>query len=77
MTNARKYSEATQVDVILDFSAESKLTIRVDDNGKGTDKTDGGFGLLGIRERIGLLGGTLNLETAPDDGFRITATVPG
>ena len=36
----------------------------------------GGFGLLGIRERMQLLGGRMEIGTGPGQGFRLTASVP-
>ena len=35
-----------------------------------------GFGLIGMRERVGLAGGTLELESAPGEGTTIVATLP-
>ena len=50
----------------------------VADEGSGfdPDATDGGFGLIGMRERVGLAGGTLELESAPGEGTKIVACLP-
>ena len=37
---------------------------------------DGGFGLIGMEERVGLVGGELRVESAPGRGTQITITVP-
>lgn len=78
LTNVRKHARASRVDVILDFSVAEQVKLTVKDNGIGADTVEtGGFGLLGLRERVQLLGGRLDIDTAPGDGFRTTATVPG
>jgi signal transduction histidine kinase len=42
----------------------------------GAAQTTGGFGLLGIRERMQLLGGKLEINTGVGKGFCLTASVP-
>jgi signal transduction histidine kinase len=52
----------------------------VQDNGVGAapDSVDanGGFGLLGLRERLALVGGQVTLTTAPGQGFTLFAEAP-
>jgi signal transduction histidine kinase len=75
LTNVRKHARASRVDVLLDFQpAEVRLEVR--DNGVGAAKPAGGFGLLGIRERMHLLGGSLEIHTGPGKGFCLMASVP-
>ena len=55
-----------------------KLRLRVSDQGRGFDpsaRTDG-FGLIGMRERVTLAGGTLELESSPGAGTTIVAILP-
>ncbi len=81
MTNIQRHSKATKATLALDFTAqEGKL--RVSDNGRGF-KTDtlqpgiqGGFGLLGLRERVELVGGSLAIESQPEKGTSLTLSVP-
>ena len=47
------------------------------DDGRGATSTEGGFGLVGLRERVQLVGGSLTLETAPGAGLVLTVEVPG
>jgi signal transduction histidine kinase len=75
LTNVRRHARASRVDVWLDFQP-GKVRLQVRDNGVGAAETDGGFGLLGIRERMQLLGGRLEISTGVGKGFCLTASVP-
>jgi signal transduction histidine kinase len=75
LTNVCRHARASRVDVLLDYQPE-EVRLEVRDNGVGAAQTTGGFGLLGIRERMQLLGGTLDINTAVGKGFRLTASVP-
>jgi signal transduction histidine kinase len=75
LTNVRKHARASRVDVLLDFRP-SEVRLEVRDNGVGATETAGGFGLLGIRERMQLLGGRLEINTGLGKGFGLTAIVP-
>jgi signal transduction histidine kinase len=75
LTNVRRHARASRVDVLLDFQP-AEVRLQVADNGVGAAETAGGFGLLGIRERMHLLGGGLDIDTAVGKGFRLTASVP-
>jgi signal transduction histidine kinase len=74
LTNVRKHARASRVDVLLDFQP-SEVCLQVQDNGVGATQTTGGFGLLGIRERMQLLGGRLEISTEVRKGFCLTACV--
>jgi signal transduction histidine kinase len=75
LTNVRRHARASRVDVLLDFQP-SEVRLEVKDNGVGAVETTGGFGLLGIRERMQLLGGGLEISTGVGKGFCLTASVP-
>jgi signal transduction histidine kinase len=75
LTNVRRHASASRVDILLDFQI-GEVRLEVKDNGMGAAETSGGFGLLGIRERIQLLGGRLEISTGVGKGFRLTAFVP-
>ncbi|CAN5426512.1 sensor histidine kinase [soil metagenome] len=79
LTNARRHAPGAPVTVVLTH-LEDDLQVEVV-NGRATQSvTDpsprGGRGLLGMRERVGLLGGTLTAGVLPDGGFRIAANFP-
>ena len=77
LTNVRKHAQASKVDVALAYSDDDTIALTVSDNGIGSDKPDGGFGLLGIRERVQLLRGQFNIQTAAGEGFRLEMSMPG
>ena len=76
LTNIRKHANASHVDVKLDFSQTDSVRLTLQDNGIGAKDTDGGFGLIGIRERVHLLDGEFNLITEPNQGFQIHVRLP-
>jgi len=54
------------------------VTLLIKDNGVGTESTESsGFGLLGVRERLQLLGGSVHIETGPGQGFSLAIEIPG
>lgn len=82
LTNVARHAEATHVRVVLRFEA-SNLELSVYDNGKGFETTaaafhnrQAGIGLLGMRERLALLGGVLAIKSVTGQGTCLTATVP-
>jgi signal transduction histidine kinase len=75
LTNVCRHARASRVDVLLDFQT-SEVRLEVRDNGVGAAETTGGFGLLGIRERVQLLGGRLEISTGVGKGFCLAASVP-
>ncbi len=76
LTNVRKHSTATQVDMLLRYSPNNAL-VQVQDDGQRRDDLaqPSGFGLTGLRERVHLLAGEL-LAEATIQGFLLRATIP-
>ena len=78
VANASQHARARRVVVHLTRSADT-VKLRVEDDGAGFDPGDvprDRFGLVGMRERARLLGGTLVVESAPEDGTAIDVRVP-
>ena len=80
ITNALRHSGAARVKVRLEF-AERSVRLRVEDDGKGFDPehppaSEGGFGLIGIRERVAEVGGRVTFESAPGRGTKLTVEAP-
>jgi len=83
INNAIKYAESTHIIVQLSHS-ETLLSIIIDDNGKGFDKTavekkrnsESGMGLLFMNERIQYINGRVFINSIPGEGTRITFNIP-
>ena len=77
LTNVRKHATATTAEVALDFRVADRVSLAVIDNGRGAPGgKSGGFGLLGIRERIEVLGGRVESGNRSAGGFSLTIEVP-
>ena len=77
INNTVKHARATLLAVVLDYSQSERVKLILQDNGVGAHEMDGGFGLIGIRERVTLLYGEFNILTAPGQGFRLEVSLPG
>jgi signal transduction histidine kinase len=77
LTNAIKHASAGSVSVELTEAGET-VTLSVTDDGQGFDTSEisTGFGLVGMRERAVLVGGTLSIESAPGSGTTVHAEIP-
>jgi signal transduction histidine kinase len=77
LANARRHSRATSVEVSLRMEGEAVLAGVVDD-GRGFDYSParGGVGLSAMRERAEALGGSIEVESRPDEGTKVTLRVP-
>lgn len=76
LTNAIKHAGPAAVVVRVRHVAGA-LEVRVRDHGRGTAApAAGGHGLAGMRERVALFDGTLDITTTPGEGFTVTAVLP-
>ena len=77
LTNTRKHADARAADVRIRYAAEA-LELEIVDDGRGgsPDKSGGGHGLVGMRERVSLYGGRLEAGPRVDGGFRVHAELP-
>jgi signal transduction histidine kinase len=76
VTNTVRHASATHLRIDL-ASDTSGLVLRAQDDGVGARRVEPGNGLTGMRERMEELGGALTVESAPGQGFTVTARVPG
>ena len=75
LTNTVKHAYASCAQVELDW-AEDELTLTVTDDGSGPARTEGGHGLIGLRERAAACGGSAETGPGPDGGFRVVVRLP-
>jgi signal transduction histidine kinase len=77
LTNVLKHAAASRATVTLQRTAES-LTVEVGDDGEAqaNETTRGGQGLVGMRERVSLFGGSLAAGPRPGGGFVVRAQLP-
>ena len=80
LTNITRHAQATRVSITLKGS-DHELQLTIQDNGVGFiqgghARNPGSFGLLGIRERVLMLGGRLSAGNAPEGGARLVVHVP-
>ena len=79
LTNVMKHAGPDPTVTVLVQWTDTSLTLEVSDDGRGAsaDPDDGGgHGLLGMRERAMMLGGTLTVGPRPGGGFRVRAQLP-
>ena len=79
LTNVARHAKATRAEVVLQKQRD-RLVLLVRDNGRGFDQADPSLskslGLLGMRERAAILGGRVNISSAPGKGTTVTAWIP-
>nr|WP_232090808.1 ATP-binding protein [Halomonas sp. MCCC 1A13316] len=79
--NIKKHANVDRARVELD-QADERILIRVSDSGQGftsevmEDRHGSGFGLVSVRERLRLLGGDMEINSAPGEGTTILIWVP-
>jgi signal transduction histidine kinase len=77
LTNVVKHAEARRVEIRV-VDVEDTVEVLLHDDGRGFDVEDStrGFGLIGMRERVALVHGTLHVESAAGDGTTLLARIP-
>jgi two-component system, NarL family, sensor histidine kinase UhpB len=79
LNNALRHGNPTQVCLQASLKSADEATVKVLDNGDGLSTKNGhfGYGLIGMRERVESVGGSLSVENRGDDkGVAIVATLP-
>lgn len=82
LANVAKHADASQVDVSIE-KLRGVIRMEVKDNGKSFQVQDvlhsrrkGRLGLLGMRERVEMVGGSFSIESEPDKGTTVRAEIP-
>lgn len=87
LSNIQRHASASRVSLQVRMSSDRMpyarknsvhLDIRIEDDGRGFDMQGEvtGFGLIGMRERVGLLGGEMHVDSSPGGGTRLHVTMP-
>jgi signal transduction histidine kinase len=78
LSNVVKHAGAEHVSIVL-AQRDAWVAATIDDDGRGFDQAvvrEDALGLVGMRERLGLVGGTLEIESSPGSGTTVAAQVP-
>lgn len=77
LTNAIKHGDARRAMVeVVEEDGRVQVTIRDDGSGFDPDQSTNGFGLVGMSERVELLNGNLQVQSAPGAGTTVTVSLP-
>jgi signal transduction histidine kinase len=82
LTNVARHAHASRVEVGIQI-LDGAVCMKIKDNGKGLpegrvwgDKKIERLGLLGMRERLEMVGGSFTIESVPGKGTTVTAQIP-
>lgn len=75
LTNASRHGQAGTIQVLLQYDS-SQLMLQVQDDGKGDDHLQYGFGLTSMKERLAPLQGKLYIHSQAVSGTMVTCTIP-
>jgi signal transduction histidine kinase len=76
LTNSLKHAGPTRADVLLDYRPDT-LYVAVQDHGRGrVAGSPPGYGLIGMQQRVSMLGGEFDTTTGAEPGFRVAAELP-
>ncbi len=75
LTNVLKHAGPARAHVLVVFRQDG-LRLRICDDGEGGEPQATGIGLVGMRQRVAMLGGRLSVGPRPDGGFEVAATLP-
>ncbi len=76
LTNVHKHAGAVRASVVLTYTPSQLEVVVSNEPGGATPMPASGFGLVGLAERVSLVGGSLSSEARPDGGFVVRATLP-
>jgi signal transduction histidine kinase len=79
LRNVERHARATRVAVALRTSGGTDLELRIEDNGVGFDPAEirqGHYGIVGLREQAELIGARLRIDSQPDEGTKLTVSLP-
>jgi len=75
-TNTLRHAGARRLELTVSQDDDGTLTVRAHDDGRGTPAVVPGNGLRGMAERVGALGGSVDVVSAPEQGFTVAVRLP-
>jgi signal transduction histidine kinase len=75
LTNAKKHGEPKQIKIGMECRAD-RLTVQIEDDGRGQESWNEGFGLQTMNRRVTQHGGSLHVDSVDGKGFRIRSEFP-
>ena len=78
LTNVLKHAGPAAATVVVGYQPDHSLRLEISDDGRGVNgrAPSGGHGLLGMRERVGVYGGTFDAGPRTGGGYRVAVTLP-
>ncbi|HMQ32841.1 MAG TPA: sensor histidine kinase [Chloroflexaceae bacterium] len=76
ITNALRHGRPSAITLALDAVEPACVALSVTDDGLGASRPDPGFGLTHLRQKVEALGGTLQIDSGPRAGFRLSVLMP-
>ncbi len=76
ISNACKHSGAKAIRIVLDYNLPDQVILRVRDDGVGAFDLKEGFGLIGLKERVNIVGGEIEFDVDTMNGFGFEIKVP-
>jgi len=76
LSNVRRHAGGAASACVRLHHVPGRLEVTVHDDGQGAEAAHPGHGLVGMRERVRLYGGAMNVHTEPGRGFTVTAVLP-
>jgi len=78
VTNAQRHARKVRLVQVVVDGTDGDVRLRVSDDGEQVSAAPGslGYGLVGMSERVALLGGTLRAGPGPERGWQVEATIP-
>ena len=76
LTNVARHAGASHVRIRLERDAEVRIELSDDGSGAASPWESEGVGLIGMRQRVESLGGKFRVDTGPQNGFSVNASVP-
>jgi len=76
ISNVCRHANASHMWIKLDYTDPNQILLKVEDDGIGVSQLTEGFGLLGLKERVHIVNGEINIGPSKSGGFSVQIKVP-